>query len=154
MRNFAQEHPDVDITTLHPGFIYGPFGRGQVYNTPAPGTNKYVYTLIDGERGRAVSGYDPTVRGPPLNSDVRDVAKAHVLALKLAPSSRETPKRFVLSSSTFTWLDAAGAEGPFACDHGQRTAPRAYRYAGHEQNGECARVEGLCQVAGHPFGYH
>ena len=107
MRNFAQEHPDIDITTLHPGFIYGPFGRGQVYNTPASGTNQYVYTLIDGERGRAVSGYDPTVRGPPMNIDVRDVAKAHVLALKLAPSPRETPKRFVLSSSTFTWLDAA-----------------------------------------------
>ena len=85
--NVAQEHPDIDTTTLHPGFIYGPFGHGQVYNTPASGTNQYVYTLIDGER----------VRGPPLNSDVRDVAKAHVLALKLAPSSRETPKRFVLS---------------------------------------------------------
>ena len=105
MRNFIQEHPDIDITTLHPSFIYGPYGHGQVYDTPASGTNKYVYTLIDGERGRPVSGFDPALRGPPMNIDIRDVARAHVPALKLGP--RETPKRFVLSSSTFTWVEAA-----------------------------------------------
>jgi len=36
---------------------------------------------------------------------VRDVARAHVLALKLPPS--ETPKRFIVSTGTFTWTEAA-----------------------------------------------
>jgi nucleoside-diphosphate-sugar epimerase len=38
-----------------------------------------------------------------MNVDVRDVARAHVLALKLPPSS--TPKRFILSTSMFTLTD-------------------------------------------------
>ena len=104
MHNFIQEHPDIDITTICPGFIFGPFGQGQVYDSPASGTNMFIYALINGERGRPVSGFDPTQRGPPMNVDVRDVARAHVLALKLSP--RETPKRFVLSTSTFTWVEA------------------------------------------------
>ncbi len=51
-----------------------------------------------------MSGYDPAVRGPPLNIDVRDVARAHALALKVPPS--DEPKRFILSSSTFKWKEA------------------------------------------------
>ena len=39
-----------------------------------------------------------------MNVDVRDVARAHVLALKVPPS--DEVKRFILSSSTFTWKDA------------------------------------------------
>ena len=101
VRNFKRDHPDFDVTTIHPSFIYGPFGPGQVYNAPATGTNLHVYELIDGAPGRPVSGYD---RGAPMNVDVRDVARAHVLALKLPPSS--TLNRFTLSTSTFMWTDA------------------------------------------------
>ncbi|KAH9002740.1 NAD-P-binding protein [Lactarius hatsudake] len=84
VRNFKRDHPDFDITTIHPS---------------------YVYELITGAPGRPVSGYDPVTRPLPLNVDVRDVARAHVLALKPHPSS-ESPKRFILSTSTFTWKDA------------------------------------------------
>ena len=104
VRNFKRDHPDFDIASIHPGYIYGPFGPGQVYDTPASGTNRYIYALIAGAPGRPVNGYDPAIRGAPMNVDVRDVARAHVLALKLPPSS--TPKRFILSTSTFTWTDA------------------------------------------------
>jgi nucleoside-diphosphate-sugar epimerase len=51
-----------------------------------------------------VSGYDPALRAPPLHVDVRDVARAHVLALKVPPS--DEPKRFIVSSSRFTWKEA------------------------------------------------
>ncbi|KAH9039297.1 hypothetical protein EDB85DRAFT_1887481 [Lactarius pseudohatsudake] len=55
--------------------------------------------------GRPVSGYDPASGVPALlNVDVRDVARAHVLALKLPPS--ETQKRFALSTNAFTWKEA------------------------------------------------
>ena len=104
VRNFKRDHPDFDIASIHPSYIYGPLGPGQVYNAPTTGTNRYVYALIAGAPGRPVDGYDRAIRGAPMNVDVRDVARAHVLALKLPPS--ETPKRFILSTSTFTWTDA------------------------------------------------
>ncbi len=92
------------MTTIHPSYVFGPLGSGQVYNSPATGTNRHIYGLISGPPDRPVSGYDPAVRAPPLNVDVRDVARAHVLALKVPPS--DEVKRFILSSSTFTWKDA------------------------------------------------
>ena len=104
VRNFQRDHPDFDIATVHPSYIYGPLGSGQVYNAPATGTNQYVYALIAGAPGRPVGGYNPAMGSTPINVDVRDVARAHVLALKLPPSSM--PKRFILSTSTFTWADA------------------------------------------------
>ena len=39
-----------------------------------------------------------------MHVDVRDVARAHVLALKVPPS--DVPKRFIVSSSRFTWKEA------------------------------------------------
>jgi nucleoside-diphosphate-sugar epimerase len=105
VRDFKSAHRDLDLTTIHPSYVYGPLGTGQVYNSPATGTNAYVYGLISGAPGRPVSGYDPAIRLPPLNVDVRDVARAHVLALKVPPN-RDVPKRFILSSSTFTWKEA------------------------------------------------
>ena len=93
------------MTTIHPSYVYGPLGSGQVYNSLATGTNRLVYELIDGAPDRPVSEHDPAVLPPPLNVDVRDVARAHVLALKVPPSADE-PKRFILSSSRFTWKEA------------------------------------------------
>ncbi|KAI0304279.1 NAD-P-binding protein [Multifurca ochricompacta] len=102
--DFKREHPEFDITTIHPSYVFGPTGTGQVYNSVATGTNLYIYGLIAGPAGRPVRGYDRNNETPPLNVDVRDVARAHVLALKLPPS--DTPKRFILSTSTFTWTEA------------------------------------------------
>ncbi|KAH9066859.1 NAD-P-binding protein [Lactarius vividus] len=104
VRDFKRAHPDFDVTSIHPSFIYGPVGLGQVYDKPATGSNLYVYGLISGPPGRPVSGYDPASAPALLSVDVRDVARAHVLALKLPHS--ETQKRFTLSTNTFTWKDA------------------------------------------------
>ncbi|KAI9443362.1 NAD-P-binding protein [Lactarius indigo] len=105
VRNFKRDHPDFDVATIHLSYVYGPLGSGQVYHTPATGTNQHVYEFIAGPPGRPVPPYDPVIRFPPLSVDVRDVARAHVLALKLPPSS-ESPKRFVLSTTTFTSKEA------------------------------------------------
>jgi nucleoside-diphosphate-sugar epimerase len=106
VRDFKRAYLDLDLTTIHPSYIYGPLGSGQVYNSPGTGTNRRVYDLIDGAPGRPVNGYDPAILGPPPRSvDVRDVARAHVLALKVPPS--DTLKRFILSSSNmFAWKEA------------------------------------------------
>ena len=105
VRAFQRAHPDFDIATIHPSYIYGPLGPGQVYDAPGTGTNEYVYALIAGACGRPVGGYDRAMRGPPVSVDVRDVARAHVLALKLPPSEG-SQKRFTLSTSTFRWSEA------------------------------------------------
>ena len=108
MRAFQLAHPDIDIASIHPSYIYGPVGPGQVYDSPAKGTNRHVYALVSGGHGRPVAGYDRATRGAPLSVDVRDVARAHVLALKLPPSPSPggEEKRFVLSTSTFRWAEA------------------------------------------------
>jgi nucleoside-diphosphate-sugar epimerase len=105
VRDFKHAHRDFDVTTIHPSYVYGPLGSGQVYNTPATGSNQLIYGLVAGAPDRPVCGYDPTLRAPPLHVDVRDVARAHVLALKVPPSADE-PKRFIVSSSRFTWKEA------------------------------------------------
>ena len=102
---FQRAHSDFDIATIHPTYIYGPLGPGQVYAAPGTGTNGYVYALIAGARGRSVGGYDRATGGPPLSVDVRDVARAHVLALDLPPSEG-SQKRFILSPNTFRWSEA------------------------------------------------
>ena len=105
VRDFKSTHPDLDLTTIHPSFIYGPLGSGQVYSSPGTGTNALIYGLISGAPGRPIGGYDPVNDFPPLNVDVRDVARAHVLALKVS-RNRDTPKRFIVSPYTFTWKEA------------------------------------------------
>jgi nucleoside-diphosphate-sugar epimerase len=80
-----------------------------------------------------------------VSVDVRDVARAHVLALKLPPSS-SSPKRFVLSTNTFTWKEAielVAEKRPELKERlpvitGKETSGWAVRSAGHRQNGERA----------------
>jgi len=92
--DFADSHPHVDVTTFNPPFLYGPFASGFSLPTPdyyAMSTNLYIYRLI-------------TATGPfpsgPRYIDVRDVAKAHVLALKSPLSSMPGigRKRLIISS--------------------------------------------------------
>jgi nucleoside-diphosphate-sugar epimerase len=104
-RDFKSAHPDLDLTTIHPSFVYGPVGLGQVYNSPGTGTNTFIYGLISGAPGRPIGGYDTARDGSPQSVDVRDVARAHVLALKVPPN-RDAPKRFIVSPNTFTWKEA------------------------------------------------
>ncbi|TFY56927.1 hypothetical protein EVG20_g8742 [Dentipellis fragilis] len=100
---FAAAHPELDVTAIHPGFLYGPPGHGQVIDKPVDGTNGYVYQLINGPAGRPVPG-----QGLPAATHVRDAALLHVLALKAAPSPASKPKRIVAvgPDGSFTWLQA------------------------------------------------
>lgn len=100
---FADEHPELDLSTINPPFIYGPFAAG----FPAPSvnelsTNRMPYALIAGKPGQL-----PPQRSP-LFCDVRDVARAHVSALKLPgkPASGNI-KRYLLCGGVFTWKEAA-----------------------------------------------
>ncbi|KAA1470846.1 NAD-P-binding protein [Dentipellis sp. KUC8613] len=102
--HFAAAHPHLDVATVHPGFLYGKPGHGQVLDAPADGTNTIIYQLISGPAGRPA----PVARGGPASTHILDAARLHVLALKAAPSSPEKPKRIVAvgPDSRFTQLQA------------------------------------------------
>jgi nucleoside-diphosphate-sugar epimerase len=104
VRDLKRARPDLDLTTIHPSYVCGPLGTGQVYDSPGMAPNRLMYDLIAGAPDRPVPGYDPAVQFPPVNVDVRDVARAHVLALKVPPA--DVLKRFIVHSSNFTWKEA------------------------------------------------
>jgi len=89
---FAAQHKDLDITTLNPPFIYGPFAPGfsiPDLNYGALSTNAFIYGLLD------PAGSYP---GSPYYIDVRDVARAHVAALTSPPESSVGRKRMLIAS--------------------------------------------------------
>ncbi|TFY80096.1 hypothetical protein EWM64_g3914 [Hericium alpestre] len=98
--NYAKEHPELDVATVHPGFIFGHTGRGQVIDVPADGTNAFVYSLINGPKGRSL---EPQA-APPGYVHVADAAAAHGLALKTPKSDK--PKRIVNVGGEFMWKQA------------------------------------------------
>ncbi|KAF8901581.1 hypothetical protein CPB85DRAFT_1439091 [Mucidula mucida] len=96
---FQDSRSDMDITSL-----YGPLAPGSEHIVTEPYTrafssNQFVYGLINKE----------TEYGQPTDAsvDVRDVARAHVLARTSPPSSQVGHKRYlVLSPHSFSWPKA------------------------------------------------
>ncbi|KAG5634054.1 hypothetical protein DXG03_006357, partial [Asterophora parasitica] len=83
-----------------PPFIFGPLADG----FPAPkqaaalSSNRHIYTLLKGSL--------PPVL-PPGFVDVRDVARAHVLALNVPKAEVNLEdKRFIVSGGILVWKDA------------------------------------------------
>ncbi|EIM84838.1 NAD-P-binding protein [Stereum hirsutum FP-91666 SS1] len=104
LRRFHIKHPDVDVTTIHPPFIYGPYGHCQVTDNDSfvrLNSNGLLYALISGSPDRSLSTQSSVM---PMFVHVSDLARAHVLALKTPPSKQ--PKRILISGGSFTWQDA------------------------------------------------
>ncbi|KAG6829953.1 hypothetical protein H0H92_002857 [Tricholoma furcatifolium] len=95
---FAASHPELDLTTMHPPFIYGPLAPG----FPLPhkkelGTLGLLYMLLCGTF---------PVQVAPLFCDVRDVARAHVSALEWTGKAASGRKRYLVCGASFTWTEA------------------------------------------------
>ncbi|KAI0353741.1 NAD-P-binding protein [Trametes cingulata] len=105
--NFAAEHRELDLATINPPFVYGKpipelvSGSGVM----SLGTNALLYQLIAGEPGRPLP---PQL--PPYYCNVVDVARAHVLALRLPKLPDDTDvqdKRFIVAGpGAMLWADA------------------------------------------------
>lgn len=85
---FADQHPEMDITIVCPPWIFGPFAPGFEEIVPEPdfaafSTNSFVYQLLRADNKNY--HYSPGVL------DVRDVARVHIAALN--PLTRDHPKR-------------------------------------------------------------
>ncbi|PPQ90551.1 hypothetical protein CVT25_015865 [Psilocybe cyanescens] len=89
---WAEANPQVDVTTINPPYFYGPFAP--LHLTIAPGefnalsTDLMIYSLL------SPTGEFPSSAG---YADVRDVARAHVGALR-TPSTVQGRKRIILAS--------------------------------------------------------
>ncbi|KAJ3723305.1 hypothetical protein C8R42DRAFT_665855 [Lentinula raphanica] len=94
----AKEHPDIDFTVLLPPAVFGPLVPNfPVTDSPKSiGTNYNLAQII-------TSGTEtyPAYRLGHL-ADVRDVARAHILALATPPIPGRD-KRFIIINTTFTW---------------------------------------------------
>ncbi|KAF9474121.1 NAD(P)-binding protein, partial [Pholiota conissans] len=97
--DFGKEHPDIDIITIVPGYVHGPYARTFPLPTSAStlGTNETIYELLQGK---------PAPPAPNWLVDVRDVAKGHILALE-APDLPADKRRFIVNAGTYTWKLAA-----------------------------------------------
>ncbi|TFK44233.1 NAD-P-binding protein [Crucibulum laeve] len=98
---WAEAHPHVDVTTINPPYLYGP--PAERFPLPEPdfnaiSTNLLIYQFIN-----------PTGVYPPHPSyaDFRDVAKAHVGALRSPPTAEVGRKRIIFASPHgFVFKDA------------------------------------------------
>ncbi|KAF8582158.1 NAD(P)-binding protein, partial [Ramaria rubella] len=100
---FVESHPEMDVITLLPPFIFGPISQGQVILSPSLdlSTNRFIYLLISGEN----AAYPPKMA--PQCVDVRDVARACVLSLNTKPAVVGERRRILLSGGSFSWKQAA-----------------------------------------------
>ncbi|KAJ4476554.1 hypothetical protein C8R41DRAFT_845957 [Lentinula lateritia] len=95
--DLALSNPKIDFTVLPPA-IFGPQFSTDVTLTSSAsslGTNAFVQMLFTPE-------YLPIPIGHMI--DVRDAARAHVLALSIPPVPGRH-KRFIISNRTFLWKD-------------------------------------------------
>ncbi|TCD68557.1 hypothetical protein EIP91_010482 [Steccherinum ochraceum] len=96
--DFARAHPELDLTTINPAFNFGPFAK--IFPPPAKtdlATNEALYFILQGQ-------LPPLI--PPWLVDVRDVARATVAALNVAPSPNNLQrKRYMLISGGASWTD-------------------------------------------------
>ncbi|CAA7262412.1 unnamed protein product [Cyclocybe aegerita] len=99
--DFVRAHPHLDVATVLPGFVYGPYSK--VLPKPKSlqelGTNTFAYNVLKGV------SYPPVA--PPFVVDARDVARAHILVINLPPSSDIGSKRFLVNAGNFTWKQTA-----------------------------------------------
>jgi len=93
---FAEQNPTLDLSTINPPFIYGPYAPH--FPVPDAGSNRIMYALL---AGRVPPPF------PPVYCDVRDVARAHVIALKLPAQTPVQNKRILVSGGSMIWKDVA-----------------------------------------------
>ncbi|KAH8114617.1 hypothetical protein DFH11DRAFT_1877465 [Phellopilus nigrolimitatus] len=107
---FADEHPEIDITTINGGFFYGPLAPGYVMPNDVKElpTAMILYTAVLPKNPSSIKPLSGSVpeTGVTLSVDVRDMARAHILALKDPPTAQVGRKRILVVGPTLrTWRD-------------------------------------------------
>ncbi|KAJ7069496.1 hypothetical protein C8F01DRAFT_1363671 [Mycena amicta] len=94
---YAEEHPDMDITIFCPPWIFGPLVPGFESIVPTPegafaafSTNGFVYQLLRSDNTSYHYG--------PGSIDVRDAARIHIAALSAPTPNGSRPRRVPIVS--------------------------------------------------------
>ncbi|KAH9846635.1 NAD-P-binding protein [Lenzites betulinus] len=101
---FAEKHPNIDVTTVNPDFFIGPFAPNYRFTDALiteQSTNVLLYSLINPTGKFLAHAFFPI--------DVRDVARATVLALTTATGAAAGRKRILLYPTAISWKEAAEA---------------------------------------------
>jgi len=100
--DFAESHPELDLITILPPFIFGPLPRALVVSDPTSlSTDGYLYQLLA----------QPVATYPAVSArhavDIRDVATAAVLSLSATKKHPGEQRRIILhdGSFNFTWTE-------------------------------------------------
>ncbi|KDQ50487.1 hypothetical protein JAAARDRAFT_81852 [Jaapia argillacea MUCL 33604] len=100
--DFVEEHPDIDVTTILPSYIFGPFAPGFLIpekNLTTLSTNGYVYSLINGS-------LLPNIGVGSV--DIRDIARLHVAALTpQGDAYKKEQKRVLVPREIIDWKAVA-----------------------------------------------
>ncbi|KAJ4858042.1 NAD dependent epimerase/dehydratase family domain-containing protein [Trichoderma breve] len=104
---FADDHPEVDVTTINPPFIYGPLAKGTKINKEVlrthPSLGRFYSLLL---AGSSLLELPPSL-AIPIAVDVRDVARAHILALTAPPTTEIGRKRILIGGRNFRMCDVS-----------------------------------------------
>ncbi|KAF8190637.1 NAD-P-binding protein [Mycena galopus ATCC 62051] len=89
---WAEKHPHVEVTTLNPPFLYGPFTPH--FSLPAPDFSAISTTLLMYNYLFPEGGF------PSMTHyiDVRDAAQAHICGLNSPPTAQVGRKRMIISA--------------------------------------------------------
>ena len=94
---------------VHPSYVYGPLvpstkiAKGDFGSLSSVA---YFWQVVLPEGGSSVTMDRDEHPIGPINVDVRDVARAHVLALTAPLASEVGRKRIIVSGPTMAWVDA------------------------------------------------
>ncbi|KAF8528742.1 hypothetical protein JB92DRAFT_2805139 [Gautieria morchelliformis] len=95
---FAEAHPEIDLITLLPAYVYGPFAPSLVIsNISSLSTNAEIYQLLSGASPDSSTQHAV---------DIRDIARSAVLSLSAKERKPGEKRRIILHSGTFTWKEA------------------------------------------------
>ncbi|KAJ4481088.1 hypothetical protein J3R30DRAFT_3681914 [Lentinula aciculospora] len=147
--NFADAHPQMDITTINPPYLYGSATKEFTSYLTAPSLT-LISTLINVYKLLNPKGAYPD---QPLYCDVRDVAKAHIGALSSPPPSIAGRKRIHISSPHDTVfadiIKAVNEKRPELKDRLTKTTPPEFPFK--KLNYDSKRVEEVCGLKPEDF---
>lgn len=99
---------NIRTETVNPTFVYGPIASGvEVPKGDVKGlsTAALFYLHVIPANASTITIDRVPQDELPVSVDVRDVARAHVLALRAPPTSEVGRKRFPLTGPSLTWVD-------------------------------------------------
>ncbi|KIY69264.1 NAD(P)-binding protein [Cylindrobasidium torrendii FP15055 ss-10] len=144
---YVAAHPEIDLTIISPDFTYGPLAPGfEELTLTASGKPWYGALSASGFLYRFLKPDNKHFPHSYGFNDVRDSARAHVLALKAGPAPSGGAKRFpIVTPENGSYLDARAyiAEAHPELVHRLVPASAIPQWPSHTKPVDRARIEAI-----------